>query len=81
MLKFQSVATPDGMVALLHGPFEGRRHDSGMLRESGLLQQLMEHSVSPNGETMCIYGDPAYPLRPQLQAPFRNGNFTEEHQL
>ena len=31
-IKCQSVATPDGLVAFLHGPFEGRRHNSGMLR-------------------------------------------------
>ena len=79
-IKFQSVATPDGLVAFLHGPFEGRRHDSGMLRESGLLQLLEEHSFAPNGDIMCIYGDPAYPLRPQLQAPFRNAALTEQQQ-
>ena len=44
-IKFQSVATPDGMVALLHGPYEGRRHDSGILRESVLLPMLQQHSV------------------------------------
>ena len=52
-----------------------------MLRESGLLHLLEEHSVSQDGEIMCIYGDPAYPLKPQLQAPFRNANLTEQQQL
>ena len=80
-IKFQSVATPDGLVSLLAGPFEGKRHDSGMLRESGLLPVLQEHSVSPAGEIMCIYGDPAYPLRPQLQAPFKGANLTAQQQL
>ena len=27
---------------------------------------------------MCIYGDPAYPLRVHLQAPFRDGQITPE---
>ena len=36
-IKVQSVATPVGLVAFLQGPFEGRRRDSGMLRESGFL--------------------------------------------
>ena len=80
-IKLQSVATPDGMVALLHGPYEGRRHDSGILRESGLLPMLQQHSVSPNGEIMCLYGDAAYPLRPQMQAPFKGANLTEDEQL
>ena len=81
VIKFQSVATPDGMVALLHGPYEGKRHDSGIFRESGLLQDLEHYSVSPDGHVMCIYGDPAYPLRQQLQAPFKNAVFREEQQL
>ena len=29
---------------------------------------------------MCIYGDPAYPLRVQLQAPFRNVVLTPQMQ-
>ena len=80
-IKFQSVATPDGMIALLRGPNEGKRHDSGILRESGLLQDLEHYSVSPDGQVMCIYGDPAYPLRQQLQAPFKNAVLAEEQQL
>ena len=75
------MATPDGLVAFLHGLFEGRRHYSGMLRESGLMQLLGQYSISQTGEIMCIYGDPAYPLRSQLQAPFRNINLTEQQQL
>jgi len=27
---------------------------------------------------LCIYGDPSYPLRPQLIAPFRGAAFTRE---
>ena len=77
-IKFQSVATPDGLVALLHEPYEGKRHDSGILRESGLLGNIEQHSVSPNGEILCIYGDPAYPLKPQLQAPFKGAVLTED---
>ena len=33
-LKFQSIATPNGLVANMYGPVEGRRHDSGILRDS-----------------------------------------------
>ena len=62
-IKFQSVVTPDGMIANLYRPVEGKRHGSGMLAESGLLQQLAQHSHSPTGQPLCIYGDPAYPLR------------------
>ena len=41
-----------------------------MLAMSGLLEQLEEHSFSPEGAALCIYGDPAYPHRIHLQRPF-----------
>ena len=57
---------------------EGKRHDASMLVESGLLANLEEHAVSETGQPMCVYGDPAYPLRPQLQAPFRGAVLTDD---
>ena len=81
VIQFQSVATPHGLVSMLAGPYEGKHHDSGMLRESGRLPLLEQYSVSPVGEIMCIYGDPAYPLRPQLQVPFKGANLTGDQQL
>ena len=75
-IKFQSVVAPNGLIANLFGPVEGRRHDSGMLRDSDLLTQLQLYSHSPHGDPLCIYGDLAYPLRPQLQAPFRGLHLT-----
>lgn len=59
---------------------EGRRHDAGMLRMSGLLTELNRHAYSPTGQPLCIYGDPAYPLRIHLQAPYRNAQLTAEQQ-
>ena len=49
-----------------------------MLAESGLLDNLQQHAFSPNNQPMCIYGDPAYPLRLHLQAPFRNAVLTAD---
>ena len=49
-----------------------------MLVESGLLANLEEHTVSETGHPMCVYGDPAYPLRPQLQALFRGAVLTDD---
>lgn len=57
---------------------EGRKHDAGMLGESGLMRDLERFAHSPTGEALCIYGDPAYPLRIHLQAPFRDANPTDE---
>ena len=75
-IKFQSVIAPNGLIADLFGPVEGRRHDSGMLAISNLLPRLQAHSHRVNGGPLCIYGDPAYPLRVHLQAPFRGNNIT-----
>jgi len=57
-------------------PVEGRRHHSGMLGDSALLAKLQLHSYGPRNNILCIYGDPAYPLRPQLMAPFRGVRVT-----
>ena len=119
-LKVQAVVIPSGLVANLYGPVEGRRHDAGMLEESGLLNIffyyyflflfyfilfrthnnyntlhlqfitgscyrlqkrnkknkkdkvhkntivciliniLQRRAVTPTGDILCIYGDPAY---------------------
>ena len=75
-IKFQSVIAPNGLIADLFGPVEGRRHDSGMLAISNLLPRLQAHSHRVNGGPLCIYGDPTYPLRVHLQAPFRGNNIT-----
>ena len=69
-LKFQSVVAPNGLIANLYGPVEGRRHDSAILALSGLLPQLEQHSFGPDGEALCIYGDLAYPHRVHLQRPY-----------
>ena len=80
-IKFQSVVASNGLVANLYGPVEGKRHDSGILAMSGLLDALQRYSVSPYGNTLCIYGDPAYALRPCFQAPFRGAVLTPDQQV
>ena len=59
---------------------EGRKHDAGMLADSGLLNDLQRFAFSTTGQPMCLYGDPAYPLRVHLQAPFRNAALTPDMQ-
>lgn len=75
-IKFQSIVAPNGIIANLADPYEGRKHDSGMLTDSGLLLQLQQYSYGPNRNSLCIYGDPAYPLCLQLQAPYRGPGLT-----
>lgn len=76
-IKFQSVTGSIGLVANFYGPVEGKIHDSSLLMQSELLNKLQQYSVNCNDEIMCIYGDPAYPLRPQLQTPFQGAKLTE----
>ena len=49
-----------------------------MLVESHLYNSLERNAFSTTGEAMCIYGDPAYPLRIHLQAPFRSRVLTPQ---
>ena len=37
---------------------------------------LERYSIARNGSILCIYGDSAYPLRSQLQRPFRSAHIT-----
>ena len=70
-LKFQIISTPNGLIANLFEPVEGKKHDAGMLRMSGLLEQLEHYMTGNHGEIYALYGDPAYPLRSHLMTPFQ----------
>ncbi|KAM7310045.1 hypothetical protein ISCGN_007005 [Ixodes scapularis] len=65
--KYQAVMCPNGIIARLDGPYEGCRHDAGILGESGLYTDL-EVLMNPN--PFVLYGDPAYPHPELLQHPF-----------
>ncbi|PFX24965.1 Protein PRY1 [Stylophora pistillata] len=75
-LKYQSVALPCGIIANMYGPVEGRKHDAGMLADSGLLRILEHNAFSPTSNPMALYGDPAYPLRVHLVVPYRATGIT-----
>jgi hypothetical protein len=76
-LKYQSVTTPDGIIVDLSGPFEGRRHDCFMLKESHLLGRVVEWSHAPDGSDLHIYGDPAYGVTKYLISPFKGASEKE----
>lgn len=81
-LKFQSIVVPNGIIANLFGPIEGRRHDAGMLRESEILTQMQAHMTTPGGRIFCVYGDPAYPLSDgHIIPPFRGGAISRNQML
>jgi DDE superfamily endonuclease len=51
-----------------HGPVPGSKHDTNMLHQSKLLNQLKE--IPPKGMVQ-IYGDPAYPQNRWIFGGFR----------
>ena len=78
-IKLQSVVTPNGLIANLCGPFEGKRHGSGMLHESRLLNEL--HQVAfHNGQPLFIWRF-SISLGVHLQAAYRNINLTPQMTL
>ena len=44
---------------------------------TSLNNQLVLYSRATNGDPLCLYGDPAYPHRPQLQSPFKGARLTQ----
>lgn len=72
-IKFQMVTTPDGMIASLFGPVAGSRHNSYMLGESNLLNQLRTMMPNPDPHRVySLYGDPAYPQNSYIMGGFNN---------
>lgn len=78
-LKFQSVAAPNGLIAHMFGPIEGRRHDAFMLGVSGLTDKLSRFQT-PTGEPYVVYGDPAYGLARNIIGSFRGAHITDDEQ-
>ena len=54
------------------------KHDAGMLADWGLLRDLQQFAFDPAGQPLCVFGDPAYPLRIHLQGPFKYGVLTPQ---
>ena len=67
---------PNGLIANLFGPIEGKRHDSFMLGESGRLEEQLRHIRKPNGEPYVLYGDPAHGVTNNIMSPFRGADLT-----
>ena len=56
-IKYQAVSAPNGLCVNLSGPYEGRKHDSSMLTESGLLTELNQYWHDSNRILMRILSD------------------------
>lgn len=75
-LSFQSVVLPNGMIGDLHGPESGRRHDSYLLRRSGLNPRLDALQAGHEFQGK-VYGDAAYPILAHIDRGFRGANITD----
>ncbi len=60
---------PNGIVANLHGPVCGARHDGTLLLRSGLEDHFRGRQV--NNEQVHIYADKAYGLTDVVITPYR----------
>ena len=62
----------------MYGPIEGKRHDSAILAESRLPDQMQLHCNDANGHPFCVYGDAAYPLRAHSQKHFQGVRLNDQ---
>ena len=79
-LKYRGVATPDGLIIYVHGPFKGKRHEAGVFAGSGLSAQLEQHINMPGGGAYTLYGDAAYPVSVYLQKGYQGAVLTPDQQ-
>ena len=75
----QAVSMPNGLIAHIFGPVQGRQHDAFILSESGLLNELCQFT-RPNGEPYIVYGDPAYGVTANILSPYRSQNLSGAEQ-
>lgn len=66
---------PNGIICQLDGCYPGSKHDAGNFGNSQVYAKL-EKLVQ--GRHYCLYGDPAYPLRPLLLKPYGGASLTPE---
>ncbi|KAH8033315.1 hypothetical protein HPB51_009514 [Rhipicephalus microplus] len=64
--KYQAVMCANGTICQLDGPFRGRRHDAGILKDTRLYENIVKVA---RGNKYVIYRDPTYPLKPLLLKP------------
>ncbi|EGZ14871.1 hypothetical protein PHYSODRAFT_506036, partial [Phytophthora sojae] len=74
-VKFQAVTTPDGIIAHMFGPAQGRAHDLTLLEDSDL-ENIIGRDQRFHG--YLLYGDPAYGQADVFASPFDKVGATRE---
>jgi nuclease HARBI1 len=72
VVKYQSVIWPNGLIARLDGPYYGRRHDAAIVHLSGILKEMEQIFVNPDGTWMAVYGDSGYSNQKFIKSGYRN---------
>ena len=70
-IKFQSVVIPNGLIANLSGPYEGKKNMTVVCSENLACLQVFKIATSPLKEMQCALMVTLHTLRLHLQAPFR----------
>lgn len=66
-LGYQTATVPDGLIAHLHRPQEGRQPDVVMYQRDGM-EEVLRDKMVVEGKQYCTYGNAAYPLLPCMCA-------------
>ncbi|EGG04849.1 uncharacterized protein MELLADRAFT_72295 [Melampsora larici-populina 98AG31] len=77
-LKYQAAVTPDGITANLTEAYIGSRHDTAILRMSGLSEVLERNAKGFDGRQMMLYGDQGYQNSAVLLTPYVGLNLGPE---
>ena len=77
-LKWQFVATPDGML-FLSCPFDGRRHNAHMVIETELVRWAERHAKGEEGQQRYLYGNQVYGVSPAIISLWK-GNLADRNQ-
>ena len=78
-LKYQAVTTPDGMFLQVAGPWPGARHDQHMVKQSGILDYVVNLPRRPDGALFVIYADQGYATAPGIETPYFDDAVNAQH--
>jgi hypothetical protein len=78
-LKYQAVTTPDGMFLQLAGPWPGSRHDQHMVKQSGILDYVVDLPRRNDGALFVIYADQGYATAAGIETPYFDDAVNAQH--
>jgi len=81
-IKFQCIMYPNGIIGQCHGAYNGSRHDSGILHESKLIDEMQDNFIDNTGKRYALFGDPGYPQSAYIITPYgRNNGLSRQQEV